>query len=481
MHGSYGQHELVTAKLSLISKKTRQKMKNKNRVRVSSGSDQLEVRTLLSGSSAWGSGFGGGYHGSGGSNGPVYISGGGEGGKKGGGQTFYHGGNGGNGGGPVYISGGGEGGKKGGGQTFYHGGNSGNGGGPVYISGGGEGGKKGGGQTFYHGGNGGNGGGPVYISGGGGEGGGSTFFYEGNGRSNGSGNGRSIRSGNGSVSGNISGSFSGNLSGSFNGSVSRSDSVSESGTGTDNGICVEEENSTSDQTSGQFSGSFEGQFNSNQQSGQIPHGYNYVKGNGKKMTFENPNAPGGSRKLDYNVFTGTYKTHSPIALDLNGSGAIETTGSSTAKVRHTGSVGQTVSFDINGDGVNENIEWLSGGGDGLLVDDRDGGAASSMNGNRLFGDANGKFSSGYEKLAQLDANGDGALTNAELQGLKVWQDNGDAQVDASELKSLADIGVDQISVQRNDVVNSQGETLMQSVAQRHGQSILTEDVWFGQA
>ena len=210
-------------------------------------------------------------------------------------------------------------------------------------------------------------------------------------------------------------------------------------------------------------------------------GYNYVKGSGKKMTFENPNNPGGSRKLDYNVFTGTYKTHSPVALDLNRSGAIETTGSSTAKVRHSGAVGKTVSFDINGDGAREKIEWLSGNGDGLLVDDRDGGAAKSMNGNRLFGDANGQYSSGYEKLAKLDANGDGSLAGAELSGLKVWQDNGDAKVQAGEMKSLAEVGVDQISTQRNDVANANGETLMQSVAQQNGQSILTEDVWFGQA
>lgn len=107
--------------------------------------------------------------------------------------------------------------------------------------------------------------------------------------------------------------------------------------------------------------------------------------------------------------------------------------------------------------------------------------SKGMNGNRLFGDANGKYSSGYEKLAQLDADGNGSLSGAELSGLKVWQDNGDAKVQAGEMKSLADVGVDQISVQRQDVANSRGETLMQSVLERNGQSILTEDVWFGQA
>ena len=74
------------------------------------------------------------------------------------------------------------------------------------------------------------------------------------------------------------------------------------------------------------------------------------------------------------------------------------------------------------------------GGDGMLVDDRDGGATAAMNGNgeidgrRLFGDEGGKFGNGFDKLRQLDRDGDGKLTGAELEGLKVWVDNGDARV-----------------------------------------------------
>lgn len=210
--------------------------------------------------------------------------------------------------------------------------------------------------------------------------------------------------------------------------------------------------------------------------------YNLIKNKGNKLTYKNTSLPGGQRTVDFNPTSGTFKTHSPITLDLNGSGAIETTGSSTAKNRMGGtSVGHTVAFDIDGDGVREKIEWLSGNGDGLLVDDRDGGASKNMNGNRLFGDANGHYSSGYEKLATLDVDGDGMLSGTELDGLKVWLDNGDARVQNGEMRSLAELGVDQISVQRHDVSNSNGEILMQSIARRNGQSILTEDVWFGQA
>ena len=131
--------------------------------------------------------------------------------------------------------------------------------------------------------------------------------------------------------------------------------------------------------------------------------YTFTKSKSKKLTFENPNAPGGQRKADVNVFTGEVKVHSPVALDLNGSGAIETTGATTAQVR-TGAdpLGQTVAFDIDGDGATENIEWLSGTGDSLLVDNRDGMAASDMSGQRLFGDQGGQFASGYQKLGMLD-------------------------------------------------------------------------------
>jgi len=199
-----------------------------------------------------------------------------------------------------------------------------------------------------------------------------------------------------------------------------------------------------------------------------------------KVRYRNSSLPGGSRVADFNPITGTFKTHSPVALDLDGSGRIETTGASTAKNRSGSAIGKTVAFDIDGDGSKENIEWMSGS-DGLLVDDRDGNAAQKMNGNRLFGDAGGQFSSGYEKLALLDVDGDGVLAGSELSGIKVWQDNGDARVQKGEMKSLADVGVDGISTQRHDVVNASGENLMQSVAQQNGKSILTEDVWFGQA
>ncbi len=172
---------------------------------------------------------------------------------------------------------------------------------------------------------------------------------------------------------------------------------------------------------------------------------------------------------------------SPVAADLNGDGGIGTTGDSTAKNRLPGSdVNATVDFDLDGDGSKERIEWLSGDGDGMLVDNSDGRAATDMDGNRLFGDLGGQFKDGYEKLALRDADGDGQLTGKELEGLEFWVDDGDAQVQAGEMQSLAEHGVTSLDTNGRIVQNDRGEDLIQSSAGTvHGNDMLTEDVWFG--
>lgn len=177
---------------------------------------------------------------------------------------------------------------------------------------------------------------------------------------------------------------------------------------------------------------------------------------------------------------GGEKIASPIAFDMNSSGKIETTGQTTAKDGVRTELGRTVEFDIDGDGTKDDIEWLAGNGDAMLVDNRDGRAATDMSGKRLFGDQGGQYTDGYQKLSGLDANRDGVLTGEELEGLDLWFDDGDAVVEAGELRSAASEGVTSISVQRQDVQNAQGETLMQSQATIDGEQVLTEDVWFGQ-
>ncbi len=193
----------------------------------------------------------------------------------------------------------------------------------------------------------------------------------------------------------------------------------------------------------------------------------------------------GDIKTAQKAYSEAQKTVSPVMLDLDGDGKLGTTGVSTAKNRIDGQVGKTVSFDIDGDGKKDQIEWMKGG-DGMLVDDRDGGATAAMNGHgeidgkRLFGDEGGKFGNGFDKLRQLDRDGDGKLTGAELDGLKVWVDNGDARVGGGELKSLRDLGVTEISVQMKLEQNDRGEDLMRSSFVQNGQSRVSEDVWFAQ-
>ncbi|MEB3196192.1 MAG: hypothetical protein VKP62_03220 [Candidatus Sericytochromatia bacterium] len=175
---------------------------------------------------------------------------------------------------------------------------------------------------------------------------------------------------------------------------------------------------------------------------------------------------------------------SPVMLDLTGDGKLGTTGVSTAQNRIDNQVGKTVQFDVDGDGQLDQTEWMSGNGDGMLVDDRDGGATKAsqgdgrIDGTRLFGDQGGKFANGYEKMAQLDADGDGKLAGKELEGLKTWVDDGDAKLEAGELKTLAELGVTEISTQMKLEKNARGEDLMRSTFTRNGEQQVSEDVWF---
>lgn len=170
---------------------------------------------------------------------------------------------------------------------------------------------------------------------------------------------------------------------------------------------------------------------------------------------------------------------SPIVLDLIGKGEITTTGVSSARYfipQHR--VNATVDFDMGGTGKAVRSEWITGNGQALLVDNRDGKAATDMNGTRLFGNMGG-YEDGYKKLATLDVNGDGKISDAELQGLAAWIDSGDAKVQDGELKTLADVGITELSTKMTQVATGDGGTHMRSTAVMNGKEIMTEDVWFG--
>ena len=101
-----------------------------------------------------------------------------------------------------------------------------------------------------------------------------------------------------------------------------------------------------------------------------------------------------------------------------------------------------------------------------------------MNGTRLFGNMGG-YAHGYEKLATLDLNSDAKLADSELAGLSAWIDNGDAKVQDGELKTLAEVGVTELSTVMTEVPTGDGGMHMRSTATMHGKTIMTEDVWFG--
>lgn len=171
---------------------------------------------------------------------------------------------------------------------------------------------------------------------------------------------------------------------------------------------------------------------------------------------------------------------SPIALDLSGDGKIGVTGATGSSQKDAdATLGRTVQFDIDADGRLDTIEWFDGSGDGILVDNRDGLAASQMNGARLFGDVPGVYSDGYDKLSTLDLDGDGRLSGGELAGLVLWVDDGDAQVQAGELRTLGEMGVASISTQMTVTVDAEGRGHLQSTATRDdGSQVLSEDVYF---
>ncbi len=160
----------------------------------------------------------------------------------------------------------------------------------------------------------------------------------------------------------------------------------------------------------------------------------YVKGRGvakwDSPEFENflPPPPPPPRPSD------------PLILDLEGDGI-----KLTSHARGT-------SFDVNGDGTEEQSSWVerdrtNGFDDAFLVlDKNDNGEIDS--GKELFGDQNGA-KNGYEELAKHDSNADGLIdANDDVyKELQLWADkDGDGETDEGELKGLEELGVTSISL-----------------------------------
>lgn len=128
---------------------------------------------------------------------------------------------------------------------------------------------------------------------------------------------------------------------------------------------------------------------------------------------------------------------STILLDLDGDGL---------EARHARKT--NARFDMDGNGVADDTGWMAGA-DGMLVIDRDGDGAITGASEISFLSEKEGAKSAWEGLAALDNTRDSKLTSADARfgDLKVWTDrNNDGISQADELKSLADIGIKEISL-----------------------------------
>ncbi len=103
-----------------------------------------------------------------------------------------------------------------------------------------------------------------------------------------------------------------------------------------------------------------------------------------------------------------------------------------------------VKFDINGDGILDQVAWTKGD-DGILVYDANG-SGLIENGTEIFSPNfnGGNYADGLAALASLDSNHDGIIDSADagFGKLQVWQDlNHNGISEAGELTSLPDHGI----------------------------------------
>lgn len=135
----------------------------------------------------------------------------------------------------------------------------------------------------------------------------------------------------------------------------------------------------------------------------------------------------------------------------------------------------SVSFDLDGDGTTENWPWLKPD-TGLLVWDP-GKTGKITSGRQLFGTSTWwlLMPDGYFALSTLDDNQDGALTQAELQGISVWFDaNSNGRSESGEVISLDTLGI--TAIQTRITGHSQGMPMHpQGISLRNGQTVPTYD------
>lgn len=127
--------------------------------------------------------------------------------------------------------------------------------------------------------------------------------------------------------------------------------------------------------------------------------------------------------------------YTPLVVDLTGDGIV------TTDIRK-----ESVSFDIDGDGIVDRTAWINSSNGFLVVDENGNGTIDNVN--EMFGGR--ERAAGYAKLKIYDSNEDGFVSSQDsaFNLLMLWQDNDtDGVTDAGELHSLANLKIDEIAVE----------------------------------
>ncbi len=145
----------------------------------------------------------------------------------------------------------------------------------------------------------------------------------------------------------------------------------------------------------------------------------------------------------------------PVYLDTNRDGKLNVEG------------GKNVNFDINGDGIADQVhEWNTQ--DAQLVFDANNNnkidnGREIMNETGINGEQN-KYKNGWEKAQDLfDADKNGSISGEELAKAKFWTDtNGNGQTDEGELKTAAELNIVGIDTKNGKFVTKE------KVGEMHG-------------
>ena len=200
-------------------------------------------------------------------------------------------------------------------------------------------------------------------------------------------------------------------------------------------------------------------------------------GTQKPITENPPSIPESSKKDIGKLWDDAENSRSPLVVDLDGDGTIETI-----------STDGGIHFDFDNNQKIENSGWI-GRNEGFLVRDLNGNGQID-NGTELFGNhtllQNGKNAvNGFEALKDLDSNGNGIFDSEDeaWNEVKVWRDsNTNARVDEGELLTLEQAGIESINLNYNyqkDADENGNLEIQQGTFNRtDGTTGKVSDIWF---